>query len=310
VTGAATDVVTFGETMASLRGEGPLRLGATMALSVGGTETNVAIGLARLGHAVRWVGRVGDDELGALVLRTLRAEGVDVAAAQVDPERATGLMLREHRVGNVIRVQYYRSGSAGGAITADDVLPALDGARILHVTGVTPALDPAAADAVRAAIARARSLALLVSFDVNYRSRLWPPATAGQVLRPLIGDVDVLFESADELPLVADDPAELLAAGVRDVVIKHGGDGAECHTADGKVSVPARAVPVVDVVGAGDAFVAGYLSGVLDGAGPHERLERGAVAGAFVVARPGDWEGLPTRAELPLLDAAEGTTFR
>jgi 2-dehydro-3-deoxygluconokinase len=310
VTEAVTDVVTFGETMASLRGEGPLRLGGSMALSVGGTESNVAIGLARLGHAARWVGRVGDDELGALVLRTLRAEGVDIAAAQVDPERPTGLMLREHRVGDVIRVQYYRSGSAGSAITADDVLPALDGARILHVTGVTPALDPAAADAVRAAIARARSLGALVSFDVNHRARLWPAATAGEVLRPLVAGVDVLFASADELPLVATDPAELLAAGVREVVIKHGGDGAECHTASGVESVAARRVPVVDVVGAGDAFVAGYLSGLLDGAAPAERLERGAVTGAFVVARSCDWEGLPTRAELHLLDAADGTTFR
>jgi 2-dehydro-3-deoxygluconokinase len=305
-----TDVVTFGETMAALRGEGPLRLGGSMALSVGGTESNVAIGLARLGHAVRWVGRVGEDELGRLVLRTLRAEGVDVAAAQVDPERPTGLMLCEHRVGDVIRVQYYRSGSAGSAVTVADVLPVLDGARILHVTGVTPALHPAAADAVRAAIAHARSAGLLVSLDVNYRSGLWPPATAGEVLRPLLGGVDVLFASADELPLVADDPAELLAAGMRDVVIKHGSAGAECHTAEGAVSVPARRVPVVDVVGAGDAFVAGYLSALLDGAGPAKRLERGAVTAAFVVARHGDWEGLPTRDELALLDAAEGTTFR
>ena len=312
------DVVTFGETMAALRGGGPLRLGGSLTLSVAGAESNVAIGLARLGHAVRWIGRIGDDEPGALVRRTLRAEAVDTRAA-IDPRRRTGLLLRENRVANIVRVQYYRDDSAGGAITADDVLPGLaEPTKILHVTGITPALGAAAAGCVRTAITHARTRGALVSLDVNYRSRLWTSATARETLRPLLPEVDILFASEDELPLVAADPGadpasaaeQLRSDGVREVVVKRGSAGADSYTAEGVTSVPARAVTVVDVVGAGDAFVSGYLSALLDGADAVRRLERAAICGAFAVAHDGDWEGLPRRDELHLLDASDGTTYR
>src|SRR5690348_12325592 len=101
-----TAVLTFGETMAALHGAGPLRLGGTMQLSIAGTESNVAIGLARLGHTVRWVGRVGDDELGQPLLRTLRAEGVDVTGAVVDDRAPTGVLFFERRIADVTRVSY------------------------------------------------------------------------------------------------------------------------------------------------------------------------------------------------------------
>lgn len=314
-----TEVVTFGEAMGALRGVGPLRLGATMELSVAGTESNVAIGLARLGHSVQWIGRVGADELGELVRRTLCAEGVDTTAVLVDPERATGLLLLERRVADIVRVSYYRAGSAGSRICQADVLPALvTGVSMLHLTGVTAALGPHAADAVRDAAQRARELSIPVSLDINYRRRLWPPAAARDALRPLLSHVDVLFASEDELPLVAADPdadaataaRQLLADGIGTVVVKRAAAGAVAYTADGSTSVPARPVPVVDVVGAGDAFVAGYLSATLDGHDIAARLNRGVVLGAFAVARHGDWEGLPTRDELHLLDAAPETTIR
>lgn len=314
-----TDVVTFGEAMAALRGSGPLRLGGELVLSVAGAESNLAIGLARLGHDVAWLGRVGDDELGQLVLRTLRAEQVDVRAAAVDPERPTGLLLFEPRIADTVRVAYYRSGSAGGAIGPDDVLPHLrPGLRLLHVTGVTAALGPQAADAVGAAAKQARELGARVSLDVNYRARLWPADRAREVLRPLAGEVDLLFASDDELRIVAPDPGadiassarQLLDFGVSAVVLKRGAEGAVAHTAAGVLEVAARAVPVVDVVGAGDAFAAGYLSAYLDGRDVAACLDRASVVGAFAVAQRGDWEGLPTRAELHLLDAAPGTTLR
>jgi 2-dehydro-3-deoxygluconokinase len=313
------DVVTFGETMAALRGDGPLRLGAAMQLSVAGAEANVAIGLSRLGHRVAWIGRVGEDELGALVLRTLRAEGVDTGYARTDPDRPTGLVLFERRIADVVRVSYYRTGSAGSALTAGEVLPGLSAeTRLLHVTGVTPALGASAAESVQAAVRRAGELGVPVSLDVNYRSRLWSSAAARAALRPLIGDVGVLFASTDELPLVAPDPsadaataaAHLLADGVAEVVVKRGASGADAHTAGVVLSQPAVAVGVVDVVGAGDAFVAGYLSALLDELDVAARLERGVATAAFAVARHGDWEGLPDRADLALLRSAPGTTLR
>jgi 2-dehydro-3-deoxygluconokinase len=319
MTSAGFDVTTFGETMAALRAQDPIRLGGSLRLSVAGAESNVAIGLARLGHRVRWAGLVGDDETGALVLRTLRAEGVDVEHARVDARGPTGLILFERRIADLTRVTYHRSGSAGSLLAATDVLPALaTEPRVLHLTGITPALGPAPASAVRAAVADAAGRGVRTCLDVNYRSLLWDRASAAAALRPLAGRLTVVVASADELDLIA--PADaateaerisaLLASGVHEVVVKRGADGASAANAEGIVHRPARPVPVTDLVGAGDAFTAGYLSGLLDDLGLEARLDRAVATAAFAVASPGDWEGLPTRTELALLDSTPGTTVR
>ncbi|GGL04033.1 ribokinase [Streptomyces flaveus] len=317
---ASPEVVTFGETMAALRAHGALRLGGSLGLSVAGAESNVAIGLARLGHRVRWAGRVGADELGALVLRTLRAEGVDTSYAVTDDTgRPTGLLLTEPRLGTLTRVSYYRAGSAGSAVSPADVLPALDpGTRILHLTGITPALGPSAAEATLAAATTAREAGITVCLDVNHRSRLWTSDRARTVLRPLLAHTGLLIASEDELPLVQERPDadeskavhSLLAAGVNEVVVKRGARGATAFTADGATDCAARQVDAVDLVGAGDAFVAGYLSGLLGGADIPARLHRAVTTAAFAVATRGDWEGLPTQDELGLFDQPDGTTIR
>ncbi|MFD8530308.1 sugar kinase [Streptosporangium canum] len=306
------DVLTFGEAMASLHGSGPLRLGGTLALSVAGAETNVAIGLARLGHIARWAGVVGDDELGRLVVRTLRAEAVDVSAVRVDPGHPTGLLIQESRISDITRVHYYRSGSAGSRLAPGDVTAALaDVPRMLHVTGITPALGPGPRTAVEHAVRRARELGVRVCLDVNHRARLWDTAEASSVLAGLLPYVDVLVASHDELPIVAaGGPEEALRAGACEVVVKHGAEGAEAWAGTEHVRVPARRVRVASTVGAGDAFVAGYLSGLLDGLPLGARLERAVTLGAFAVASHGDWHGLPARDELGLLTLTEGETVR
>jgi 2-dehydro-3-deoxygluconokinase len=317
---ASAEVVTFGETMAAMRSGGPLRLGGTLRLSVAGAESNVAIGLARLGHRVAWAGRVGDDELGALVLRTLRAENVDVSGAVTDPTRPTGLILLEQRTADVTRVRYYRSGSAGSGLEPADLLPRgkpliPNGPGFLHITGITPALGPSAAWAVQSGAERARKSGRVVSFDVNYRSRLWSADDARAALRPLARVAGIIFGSELELSLLTERPAasaaaaagELLGLGAQAVVVKRGAEGATSYTAGGMMSVPARVVRTVDVIGAGDAFVAGYLSGAVDDLGTTECLRRATAVSAFAVGCSGDWEGLPTRSELSLLDATEET---
>ncbi|MEE4421889.1 sugar kinase [Streptomyces bugieae] len=325
------DVLTFGETMVALRGSGPLKLGGTMEVSVAGAESNVAIGLARLGHAVRWAGAVGDDEAGQLVLRTLRAEGVGVSGATVDPGAPTGLLMFEPRLPDVTRVHYYRAGSASSRLTAHAVEAAFDAAppRVLHLTGITPALGPAARAASRHALELAHRDGSLICLDVNFRARLWTAEDAAAVLRQWMPFVDVLIASDDELPLclpegaggaggpgagrvaaLAERAAPLLDLGVAEVVAKLGADGAAVFTGEGALHRPATPVRAVDAVGAGDAFVAGYLSALLDGEGPAERLERAVTTGAFAVASHGDWEGAPTRAELGLLGAPPGTVVR
>lgn len=349
---AADDVLTFGETMVALRGSGPLKLGGTMSVSIAGAESNVAIGLARLGHGVRWAGAVGDDEAGELVLRTLRAEGVDTSDALRDAQAPTGLILFEPRLPDVTRVHYYRAGSAGSRLAPDTIEQAFAtrAPRVLHLTGITPSLSPSALAASRRALELARAHRSLICLDVNFRSRLWSAEAAGAVLGSFVPYVDVLIASEDELPLCLPPdarlaPAEppeptatgvvaggvratpgggspavltkaaeqaklLLAQGIDQVVVKLGADGAVCHTARGAVHLPARAVRAVDTVGAGDAFVAGYLSGLLDGADTTACLDRAVTTGAFAVASAGDWEGAPTRAELELLGSTPGTVIR
>ncbi|WP_369356517.1 sugar kinase [Streptomyces sp. cg2] len=319
---ASPDLLTFGETMLALRGSGPLKLGGTMRVSVAGAESNVAIGLARLGHRVHWTGAVGADEAGELVLRTLRAEGVEVSGATRDPGAPTGLILFEPRLPELTRVHYYRAGSAGSRPAADAVERVFATAppRVLHLTGITPALGPTARASAGHALRLARRHGTQVCLDVNFRARLWSPEEAAEVLRGWLPWVDVLLASEDELPLcvpgTADAPAEdaarrLLDGGVREVVVTYGADGATAFTGDGgPCHQPAVPVRAVDPVGAGDAFAAGYLSALLDGADVAGRLARAATTGAFAAASPGDWEGAPTRAELGLLGAPPGTVVR
>lgn len=311
------DVVTFGEALGSLRSAGMIRHGGAMSLSLAGAETNVAIGLARLGHRVRWTGRLGADEVGALAARELRAEGVVIDRVVFDDSLPTAVMLVEKRVADISRVSYYRAGSAGSALEARDLHDTFDQkTRVLHVTGITPALSPSAAEAALWAVRTAKELGIRVSLDVNYRSALWSRAEASAVLAELAACASIVFASDDELSLLGSETSEqeasarLLGSGVEEVVVKRGGDGATVWSASGELSVPAVDVPVIDTVGAGDAFTAGYLSALLDGEPVAARLDRGTILGAFSVSGVGDWEALPRRNELALLGRAAGHTIR
>jgi 2-dehydro-3-deoxygluconokinase len=321
----AVDLLTFGESMVSLRSAGPLSAGGSLAMHVAGAESNVAVGVARLGHSVSWAGVVGADPHGEYILRQLRSEGIQVSH-RVDAGRSTGVMFLEQRTADLTRAFYYRAGSAGSTIKREDIDHALNaGPRVLHLTGITAALSLEARAALEYAAERAAAEGVVVSLDVNYRSRLWTRDEARAVLAPLARHADILIASDDELDLVAaassgdarsDDAEtaladELLGRGVTEVVVKRGAHGAGVHTAAGRFEAPAVAVTSIDTVGAGDAFTAGYLSALLDGGDVPARLERGTVMGAFAVSTAGDWEGLPSRDELDLLAATQsGATVR
>lgn len=295
--------------MVAVRMLGRTRTGGPATVSVAGSESNVAIGLARLGHAAAWVGAVGADELGELVLRTLRGEGVDVSHVHRHAGRPTGVMVREQRTAEAVHVDYARAGSAGAHPALSTVRTALAaGADHLHVSGVTAALSAEAAETTAAALRLARTAGVPTSLDVNHRARLWDKARAQHVLGPLVRDVDVLFASVDELPLVL--PDGLAPDGPLEVVITDGARGATVRCAGQDTTLPANPVVAVDVVGAGDAFVAGYLSARLDGLSPPGRLRRGTDVAGIAVGSHGDWEGLPTREELVVLTAAHDGTLR
>ncbi|MGW0810581.1 sugar kinase [Nonomuraea sp. NPDC002799] len=304
-----TDLVTFGETMAlfAARRTGPLRFARDFDLGLGGAESNVAIGVARLGHRAAWAGRVGADEFGDLIRATLAGEGVDVRAIS-DPDAPTGLMIKGRRTADLIDVRYYRKDSAGSRLCVADLDPELiRSARVLHVSAITPALSESARAAVRHAIIVARAAGVLVSLDVNYRRALWTPAEAGAWLRENLGDVDVVFATEAEGRLAADaegaeELAKALAAfGPRHVLVKFGAKGAMELTGGVVWRAEPYAVTEVDSVGAGDAFAAGWLADWLAGAEPAERLSTACAAGAFAVTSQGDWESLPRRADLGLL---------
>ncbi|OZM76180.1 sugar kinase [Pseudonocardia sp. MH-G8] len=310
-------MVTLGETLGLLVAEdvGPLSLARGMRLSMGGAESNVAIGVSRLGVPATWIGRLGRDPIGDLVERHLLAERVRCLVQRDDAP--TALMLRERRTGSTQNVTYYRHGSAGSHLCPDD-LPAgvVEEAGVLHLSGITPALGKAPAAAVREAVRRARAAGVPVSVDLNFRSRLWDAATAAPVFRELAAGADMLFAGDDEarIALEIDDPEKaspeelataLAALGPAEVVVKRGRRGATALIDGELVDVPALPVQVVDSVGAGDAFVAGYLACRLNGRDVAERLRTAAVTGALAVTVPGDWEASPRPHELALLDAEE-----
>jgi 2-dehydro-3-deoxygluconokinase len=312
--GAGASVVTFGETMAMMSSAtaGPLQHTRTMNLGIGGSESNLAIALKRLGTDVTWIGRVGADSLGDLVLREIGAEGVRVVGIR-DPDGPTGLMIKEHRTSSDTRVWYYRRGSAGSRLRPEDIDPALiRSASLLHVTGITPALSASAAEATFAAIAVARDAGVPVSFDLNFRGKLWTAEQASVVYRRIIADADLVFAGDDEAAIAigpAAPPMELahrlVDAGAGQAIVKLGARGAVAVVDGQEYSRDAVRIQPVDTVGAGDGFVAGYLAEYLRDEDVATRLTTAVTVGAYVCLSSGDWEGLPRRGELAALGAAE-----
>jgi 2-dehydro-3-deoxygluconokinase len=313
------EVVTLGECLVSFvaREQGPLAEVADFRRYVAGAEANVAVGLARLGHRAAFIGRIGDDSFGTAIVRRLRGDGVDTRWLRVEPDARTGLMFRERRGAGPSEVVYHRAGSAGSRLGPEDVQAAaaagvFAGARLLHLTGITPALSASCRAAVLAAIEGAQANGLSIALDINLRRRLWSDADAAEVLRPLLASVDIVFGSLDEgivLGGTSDDAgpqivaAALIGSGAGHAVLKLGADGAASLASDGTWTVvPAVAgVTVVDPVGAGDAFCAGYLAGQLEGLNEVDALALGNACGAAVVAVEGDQAGAPTREEARLI---------
>jgi 2-dehydro-3-deoxygluconokinase len=216
-------------------------------------------------------------------------------------------MVKHRRSGEYLHVDYHRAGSAGSRLSPADLPADLAGATILHVTGITPALSDSARATVFQAVETARALGVTVSFDVNYRAKLWSRFDAAPVLRDLVTRADIVFAGPDEAALFVDTPpvAGLAALGPAEVVVKDGPRGCTALIDGSPFTVPALTVSVVDPVGAGDAFVAGYLADRLAGASPGQRLRTAIAAGAYAVTVPGDCEGAPTRADLAALPAGD-----
>ena len=301
-------VIAAGETM--LLGLAPrpglLRHAQALELKVGGAESNVAIALSRLGVPSGWVSLLGDDEAGQLVLDRIRGEGVDTSRVRRLEGYPTGLYLRDS-AGTKVRVHYYRAGSAASRMAPGAFDPAyLEGAAFLHLTGITPALSKGCAEFVRWAAREARARGVRVSFDANYRSKLWAPEAARDFVEGLLPEIDLLFVGDDEALALWGAGGEPLARGLAtahpsgalEVVLKEGARGSAVLAGGRFVEEQGFRVSEVDPVGAGDSHVAGYLAGSLWGLDVRERLRLANAMGAYSVMTLGDYEGLPDATEV------------
>ena len=300
-------VVTIGETMGLFIASTPGGRPTDFRRGIGGAESNVAIGLARLGTPSTWVGRLGADGTGELVLRELRAEGV-ASGAILDHEAPTGLMVKTQPIAGRTAVEYHRAGSAGSRLSPGDIdAELIRSAQLLHVTGITPALSESAAAAIDRALDVAADAGIPISFDVNHRPSLWAGRDFAAAYRSIASRADIVFAGEDEAALLVtgtdpEDYARRLAdLGPSQVLIKLGADGCFAFAHEEALRVAAVPVSVIDTVGAGDAFAAGYLAEFLAGGDLRSRLHTAVRAGAFACLGVGDWESLPHRRDLALL---------
>ena len=307
------DLVTLGETCVALvaKSRGPLRYATEFERRPGGAESTVAAGVARLGHGAGWMSRLGRDEFGAYVLGLMRSEGVDTAAVRVDPHARTGVFFRDNRADGRSSVIYYRKHSAFAGFGPDDLdEDYIASARILHLTGITPGLSPSCRAAVLRSVEIAGANGVAIVFDPNYRAAVWPPEEARPCIEDLMKRADHVLAGREDLVKLtglAEERAQLgylHGLGLPSVVLKLGAGGAVLSCADGAERVEGYgAESAFDRFGAGDAFAAGYICGLLDGRSRRESVALGNAVAGWSVRLPGNIESLPDRNDLRQLES-------
>lgn len=302
------DVVTFGESMVLFGPDssGPLRYVQNFNKSIAGAESNVAIALAKLGHQVGWFSKLGDDEFGRYIQTTIRGEGVDISRVIVEPLKSTGILFKERFMHSNPNVYYYRKDSAASTLKPEELDEEyIKAAKILHITGITPALSESCRKAIFKAIEIAKTNNVLVSFDPNIRLKLWTKEEALPVLLEIAKQADIIFPGIDEGELLLgcakpeDIAQRFMNMGCSTVAVKLGKEG--CFVADKTNGVYINSYKLEnpqDTVGAGDGFAAGFLSGMLRKLDFKECAEYANGVGAMAVLVKGDMEGYPSFEQL------------
>jgi Sugar kinases, ribokinase family len=305
------DVITIGEAMAMFVATqtGDLSEVEHFIKRVAGAELNVATGLARLGHKVGWVSRVGNDSFGQFVLNCLNKEGIDAQGVTRDARFTTGFQLKSKvENGTDPTVEYFRKNSAASHLSVDDFNESyFSSARHLHLSGVAAALSDSSYDLLDHAACTMKAQGKTLSFDPNLRPVLWKSeAEMVEKLNHLAFQADWVLPGLKEgMILTGQQEPEAIAdfylrQGVKAVVLKTGPDGAWYKTAQGEKGcvAPVKVENVVDTVGAGDGFAVGVISALLEGKTLQQAVTRGNRIGALAIQVQGDSEGLPTREEL------------
>ncbi|UQN14661.1 sugar kinase [Gulosibacter sp. ACHW.36C] len=293
------DVFCYGEalTVVAPSPPAPIETRPTCSLGPAGAEFNVAANLATLGVAVQWLGALGEDPFGQIILDEAAFRGVGVDHVHVDDRLSTGVYFKSVEPSGS-RVYYYRDGSAFSAANVRDLVGDAPSPRILHTTGITPALSPKARDSTNAVLDREVAGDALISFDVNYRASLWQDIeTAAATLLECAQRADVVFVGRDEAELVwgtrTAESIRALLPGPRHLVVKDGDVIATEFIGQRRVDCHPPRVRVTEQVGAGDAFAAGWIAGYLENRGPVERLRFGHLLAAQALQHPGDLVPLP-----------------
>jgi 2-dehydro-3-deoxygluconokinase len=304
------DLVTFGEVMVRLSPPGYKRIEQTdsMDVHVGGTELNVAVGAGRFGLSTAWVSKLPDNPLGRLIRNKAREQGVNTSHLVWEKEGRAGLYFIElgatPRASSVV---YDRADSSFSRIQAGEVNweAVLANAKCLHITGITPAVSISAKDATWEALIAAKKSGCKVSFDLNYRKKLWSPENAQKTIIPMMEYVDILIatigdarvmlgidenkESSLSDMLMTRFPLEVVAVSIRRGTSVLTCDwSAVARNKDTFHEAREYHVDIVDQVGRGDAFAAGFLSGYLPNGDVQKGLDYGVAFSALKHSIPGD----------------------
>ncbi len=292
--------VSFGETMIRLSTKNFERIeqARELEVTIGGAESNFAIAFARLGGRAAWISKLTDNPLGRLIVNRIREHGVDISHIIWTKEYRVGLYFIEFgRTPRPINVIYDRKDSAISNINPNEVdWNILGDYDVFHTTGITVALSENCAKAVNMAIKKAKELNTLVSFDVNYRSKLWTPKEAFRGLDPMLSDTDILFVTKSDARLIFkisgsnEDIARRLYERYRPdiLILTLGSEGAMAFDGEKIYYAQPYKLEIVDRIGAGDAFDAGFVFRYLETNDVESALEWGSAMAALAHTIPGD----------------------
>jgi len=307
------EIITIGESMVMMIADqgDPLEFVSSFSRHVAGAESNVAIGLARLGHRSGWMSSIGNDPFGTYIRNSIRGEGVDTSAVVVSTVHPTGLLVKERNDTGDPQVYYYRRQSAASYMSPEMLQESyFANGKIFHITGIFPALSPITKETLLAAIRIAKRRGMMISFDPNIRLKLWTAQEAKTTLLEIAALSDLILPGLHEAELLVgttdwDTVSKFFHdKGNQFVIMKNGAEGAYYSTQEEDRTLTQgyeqgfKVAKVVDTVGAGDGFAVGVLSAVREGLSLGQAVQRGNAIGSMAVMVRGDSDGYPTRSKL------------
>lgn len=300
-----SEVITIGETMAAFtpKGTGYLHYIKDYELRMAGAESNLAVGVCKLGHSASWISSLGDDELGYFVNNNIRAEGVNTCFVKFDKEHSTGVMFKQMLPGKETSVFYYRDNSAAANMKSEDLTEKMfEGGKILHITGITPILSSECEKMIYKAVELGKKAGLKISFDPNIRKKLWKNNDYTYVLKRLVSNTNIMLLGLEEAHVIygTNDKDEIVNKFFEGdmaeyIAIKDGSRGAYVADRNERFTILPHSCTSIDPIGAGDAFNSGFLCGLLEEKSVKEAGEIAGIAGALATESYGDVEGYPTR---------------